>query len=412
MTRVCATWTVRRHRRQTRVASQAAAAAAELVGLHGDVDADRAALHAAWPTRPSDPSAIPDVLGPGPRVRLLRDQPRPRLGGGRRALRQPAQRLLAAAARRRLHAAPLRPAGAVRPARARLRRHERRRPHDARLGRPAPRRLRPAAPRAARARADARARSPSSARRPTAVSSTSGPSSARSCGRSRPAPASSSCRRPRRRTPPCPTRSGCAGSASCAPGSSRSRARAVRAIVLDAGDRVLLCEFTNEVTGARWWGTPGGGIEPGESDEEALRRELLEEAGLDRLRARPGRARARPRLPLGRGGSCASTQRFHLVRVDAPRARADDRPRARGRRRPALVDARRARAAAAGGGRAAAPSPGAARTAPRTLTSDARRARHDPPARRGGLGRRLDRARLRRACPRCRRSRARPAGAR
>ena len=56
--------------------------------------------------------------------------------------------------------------------------------------------------------------------------------------------------------------------------------RAVRAIVLDDEDRVLLCEFTNRVTGARWWGTPGGGIEAGESDEAALRRELLEETGL------------------------------------------------------------------------------------------------------------------------------------
>ena len=59
-----------------------------------------------------------------------------------RPLRQPAQRLLAAPARRRLHAAALRPAGAVRAARARLRHHERGLPDDARLGRPAARRLR------------------------------------------------------------------------------------------------------------------------------------------------------------------------------------------------------------------------------------------------------------------------------
>ena len=47
------------------IAPQARAAAAELVGLHGDLDADRATLHAAWPTPHLAPSAIPDVLGPG-----------------------------------------------------------------------------------------------------------------------------------------------------------------------------------------------------------------------------------------------------------------------------------------------------------------------------------------------------------
>ena len=55
---------------------------------------------------------------------------------------------------------------------------------------------------------------------------------------------------------------------------------AVRAIVLDGRDRVLLCRFANPVTGASWWGTPGGGIDPGETADVALRRELAEEAGL------------------------------------------------------------------------------------------------------------------------------------
>ena len=74
--------------------------------------------------------------------RLLRDQPRPGLGRGARPFRQPAQRLLAAAARGALHLAAVRAGGAVRAAERGRRRHERRLPHDARLGRPAPRRLR------------------------------------------------------------------------------------------------------------------------------------------------------------------------------------------------------------------------------------------------------------------------------
>ena len=61
--------------------------------------------------------AVPDVLAPEPALRLLRHQPGPRLGRRARALREPAQRLLAAAPRRRLHAAALRPVGAVRAAR-------------------------------------------------------------------------------------------------------------------------------------------------------------------------------------------------------------------------------------------------------------------------------------------------------
>jgi 8-oxo-dGTP pyrophosphatase MutT (NUDIX family) len=54
---------------------------------------------------------------------------------------------------------------------------------------------------------------------------------------------------------------------------------AVRALVLDPEDRVLLVRFEFPGEGTRW-ALPGGGVEPDESDHEALQRELAEELGL------------------------------------------------------------------------------------------------------------------------------------
>ena len=54
---------------------------------------------------------------------------------------------------------------------------------------------------------------------------------------------------------------------------------AVRALVVDGDDRVLLVRF--EFPERTVWAIPGGGIDPGESDHDALRRELREEIGLD-----------------------------------------------------------------------------------------------------------------------------------
>ena len=56
--------------------------------------------------------------------------------------------------------------------------------------------------------------------------------------------------------------------------------QAGRAIVLDDENRVLLVHFG--LAGRRSvWVTVGGGLEPGETHEQAARRELAEEAGLD-----------------------------------------------------------------------------------------------------------------------------------
>jgi 8-oxo-dGTP pyrophosphatase MutT (NUDIX family) len=61
---------------------------------------------------------------------------------------------------------------------------------------------------------------------------------------------------------------------------------AVRAVVLTPEREVLLMR-TRRVTRPPYWLTPGGGVEPGESDEQALRRELFEELGLEAFELGP-----------------------------------------------------------------------------------------------------------------------------
>lgn len=52
---------------------------------------------------------------------------------------------------------------------------------------------------------------------------------------------------------------------------------AARVILLDKAGRVLLARF--EYSGRRWWAAPGGGLDEGETHEQAARREVREETG-------------------------------------------------------------------------------------------------------------------------------------
>jgi 8-oxo-dGTP pyrophosphatase MutT (NUDIX family) len=55
--------------------------------------------------------------------------------------------------------------------------------------------------------------------------------------------------------------------------------QAVRALIVDRSDRVLL--FRGDLPDrVPWWYAPGGGVEVGETDEQALVREVAEETGL------------------------------------------------------------------------------------------------------------------------------------
>lgn len=57
--------------------------------------------------------------------------------------------------------------------------------------------------------------------------------------------------------------------------------RTARVLLVDDRDRLLLFRDTDPgLDDAHWWITPGGGIDPGESDRAAAVRELYEESGV------------------------------------------------------------------------------------------------------------------------------------
>lgn len=56
--------------------------------------------------------------------------------------------------------------------------------------------------------------------------------------------------------------------------------QAVRALLLTPAREVLLMRIRSPQSGVRFWIAPGGGLEPGETIDAGLRREMREELGL------------------------------------------------------------------------------------------------------------------------------------
>lgn len=84
---------------------------------------------------------------------------------------------------------------------------------------------------------------------------------------------------------------------------------AVRGVVLSPERDVLLLRACS-LPGAPYWFTPGGGLEPGEGDEHALRRELREELALADFELGPQLFSRRFQLRSGR----TQHERIYLVR--------------------------------------------------------------------------------------------------
>ena len=89
---------------------------------------------------------------------------------------------------------------------------------------------------------------------------------------------------------------------------------AARAVVLDTDGRILLVRF--EFPERALWACPGGGVEPGESHEEALRRELHEETGLVLDELGPCVWTRTHVIPFLDGRWDGQVERFFLVEVD------------------------------------------------------------------------------------------------
>ena len=91
--------------------------------------------------------------------------------------------------------------------------------------------------------------------------------------------------------------------------------QAARAIVLDPADRILLVRF--DFPARSFWATPGGGIDEGETPEQAVTRELDEEVGLVEFELGPWVWTREHVFPFENGLWDGQAERYMLLRTHA-----------------------------------------------------------------------------------------------
>lgn len=91
--------------------------------------------------------------------------------------------------------------------------------------------------------------------------------------------------------------------------------QAVRAILLTPQNEILLLRIHAPGESEHFWITPGGGLEPGETVEEGLRRELREELGLEHFEIGPIVWRRQHTFNWGEQRVCQREQ-YHMVRIE------------------------------------------------------------------------------------------------
>ncbi|HEX6539726.1 MAG TPA: NUDIX domain-containing protein [Candidatus Dormibacteraeota bacterium] len=93
---------------------------------------------------------------------------------------------------------------------------------------------------------------------------------------------------------------------------------AVRLLMVDADDRLLLQHCITPDTGTEFWCTPGGAIHEAESPDDAARRELFEEEGIDLdVRLAPPVWERLHVFATGDGRVFHQRERYHVLRVAA-----------------------------------------------------------------------------------------------
>ena len=90
--------------------------------------------------------------------------------------------------------------------------------------------------------------------------------------------------------------------------------QAVRAVLLTPEQEILLMRIRPPQGGTPFWVAPGGGIEEGESIEDGLRRELMEELGIDGFAVGPLLWRRRHTFNWG-GRRICQREQYRAVHV-------------------------------------------------------------------------------------------------